>query len=194
MNKDSFPKTVRGYYWLCLRKFPWFIGTVFMCTVLGNTLEMIFGPLISKWIVEVFENAADKNIGDVVNLLCLIVGMLLFVPLLNTFKRYLIGVFQQKFNRYKLYLIYKRVYENDIPFFLDKSSGQIMSDCQAAYDSLHSVTDEFWGKIIGIVIGFTLVVGSMFAMDIWFVVIFGMYCQFCNILYLLPSSIPTISF
>ncbi len=170
MKKDSFPKTVRGYYWLCLRKFPWFIGTVFACTVIGHALEMVFSPLITKWMVEIFENAVDKNFGDIIHLLCLMIVMISGVPLLNTFSRYLIGAYQQKFNRYKLYLIYKRVYENDISFFLDKSSGQIMSDCQAAYDNLHSLTDGFFGKMIGILLGFALIIGSMFTMNIWFVI------------------------
>ena len=126
MNKDSFPKTVRGFYWLCLKTSPWYVGALFVCTVLGNVLEMMFEPLISKWMVEIFEKAADKNFDDIVSLMCLMVGMLLAIPLLNVFNNYLIGIRQQKFNRKKLYLLYKRVYENDISFFLDKSSGQIM--------------------------------------------------------------------
>lgn len=175
MNKDSFPKTVRGFYWLCLKTSPWYVGAVFVCTVLGNTLEMMFGPLISKWMVEIFENAADKNIADIVNLLCLMVGMLLAIPLLNAFNNYLIGIRQQKFNREKLYLLYKRVYENDISFFLDKSSGQIMRHSQQVSGRLHSLTDDFWGKMIGTILGFALIVGSMFVMNIWFVIILFIY-------------------
>ncbi len=175
MKKDNFPKTVRGYYWLCLRKFPWFIGTVFACSVVGRMLEMLFTPLINKWIVEIFENAIDKNFGDIIQLLCFMIGMLLTPPLLNTLNDYLIGVYLQKFNRYKLYLLYKRVYENDISFFLDKSSGQIMSDCQAAYDNIHNITYDFWAKMIGTVLGFALIVGSMFTMNIWFVIALFVY-------------------
>ena len=175
MKKDYFPKTVRGYYWLCLRKFPWFIGTVFACDIVGRALEMLFNPLINKWIVEIFENAIDKNFSDIIQLLFFMIGMLLMIPLLNTLRDVLIGVYQQKFNRYKLYLIYKRVYENDMSFFLDKSSGQIMSDCQASYDKIHSITDGFWARMIGTVLGFALIVGSMFTMNIWFVITLFVY-------------------
>ena len=175
MKKDSFPKTVRGFYWLCLRTSPWYVGSCFIYTLLANTLDMVFSPLISKWMIQIFENAATKNLENITHLLFLIAAMLITPPLLNALDNFSIGLNQQKFNRQKLYLLYKRIYENDISFFLDKSSGQIMTNSQLVSGRLHSLTDDFWGKILGIILGFVFIVGSMFAMNIWFVVILLAY-------------------
>lgn len=175
MNKDSFPKTVRGFYWLVLSKFKWFIGIYFVIFVIKYALDMVFNPLVSKWMVQIFENAADKNFSDIINLLYLILGTLLATPLLSLIHNILIGHLQQKFNRYKLYVLYKRIYENDISFFMDKASGQVMTNSQTISGRIHDIMDDFWGKMIGTLLGFSLIIGSMFAMNIWFVIVLFVY-------------------
>ncbi|MBQ7409307.1 MAG: hypothetical protein IJV03_01960, partial [Alphaproteobacteria bacterium] len=56
---SEFPKTVRGFYWLVIKKFPFSVGIVFLCGVSGYMLNMLFQPLSSKWLVEIFENAIN---------------------------------------------------------------------------------------------------------------------------------------
>ena len=57
----SFPETLRGFYWLVIKKFPVYFGVIFFCGVLGKTLNMIFEPLVLKWMSQIFENTASFN-------------------------------------------------------------------------------------------------------------------------------------
>ena len=175
MNKNMFPKTVWGFYWLVIKKFPVYYGVIFVCGILSNVMSMIFDPLASKWTMQIFENALDTSWASVLYLFLLLGGMFLFNMGLNLLRSILRGRKQQIFNRYKLYLLYKRVYENDMSFFLDKPSGQIMSQSQEVSMQMERLTQEFWTEIIGCVLGFLFIVGSMFAMNVWFVVLLMSY-------------------
>ena len=175
MNKNPFPKTVWGCYWLVIKKFPVYYGVIFVCGILNNVMSMIFDPLASKWTMQIFENALDTSWASVLYIFLLLGGMFLFTLSLNLLRSILRGRKQQIFNRYKLYLLYKRVYENDMSFFLDKPSGQIMSQSQEVSVQMERLTQEFWTEIIGCALGFLFIVGSMFAMNVWFVVLLMSY-------------------
>ena len=70
MRQDNFPKTLRGFYWLIIKKFPFYFGTVFICTVLAHAINMIFNPLMMKWTSKVFEKAATANYDTIFKLIC----------------------------------------------------------------------------------------------------------------------------
>lgn len=175
MQEDKFPKTVRGFYWLVIKKFPFAMGTIFLCRLLGNTFDMLVRPLTSKWMIEIFQNAAHSDFSAVLGLIIMLAGFYSIV-ILGTFIESLIsGHINQVFNRYKLYVLYKRIYSNDIAFFLDRPSGQIISQASAVSMKLHALMDGFWGRFLGIALGFILIVGTMFAMNIWFVIVLMSY-------------------
>jgi len=175
MKKDSFPKTVKGFYWLVIKKFPFYFGTIFTIGVIGNLFNMIFDPLASKWMMQVYENAANTDWHTVFVLFAMLAGMYCFTMFLNMFGSILKGNKQQIFNRYKLYLLYKRVYANDISFFIDQPSAQIASQTVEVSGRLNFMMEEFFSQIIGTVLGFLFIVGSLFTMNIWFVVILLVY-------------------
>lgn len=172
---SEFPKTVRGFYWLVIKKFPFSVGIVFLCGVFGYMLNMLFQPLSSKWLVEIFENAINLQFRDVGVLVLLLLLMYSYGIVLNLIENVIRGKREQIFNRYKLYVLYKRIYENDMAFFLDKPSGQIISQSAAVNSKIHNLMDGFWAKFVGVFSGFLLIVGSLWKMNIWFVVILLSY-------------------
>jgi ATP-binding cassette subfamily B protein len=172
---SEFPKTVRGFYWLVIKKFPFSVGIVFLCGVFGYMLNMLFQPLSSKWVVEIFENAINLQFRDVGVLVLLLLLMYSYGIVLNLIENVIRGKREQIFNRYKLYVLYKRIYENDMAFFLDKPSGQIISQSAAVNSKIHNLMDGFWAKFVGVFSGFLLIVGSLWKMNIWFVVILLSY-------------------
>ncbi|MCQ2581536.1 MAG: ABC transporter ATP-binding protein/permease [Alphaproteobacteria bacterium] len=171
----DFPKTVRGFYWLVIKKFPFYFGTIFTIGIVGNVFNMIFEPLSSKWMMQIFENAFNTDWLTVLKLFALLGGMYFFTVFLNMFSSILHGHKQQIFNRYKLYLLYKRIYSNDIAFFIDTPSGQIVSQSQEISMRLDFLMDTFWTELIGSIIGFLFIIGSMFTMNIWLVVLLLSY-------------------
>ena len=74
-----------------------------------------------------------------------------------------------------MYLLFKRIYANDISFFIDNPSGQIISQAQEISMRLNYLMDEFWEILIGTALGFLFIVGAMFTMNVWFVVILLSY-------------------
>ena len=176
--KYDFPKTVKGVYWLVIKKFPIYFGAIFLCGILGNVLNMVFDPLAMKWITQIFENAVSADWANVVNLFILLAIMYFIPVMLNAARDILHRAYQQHFNRYKLYLLYKRVYENDISFFIDFPAGEISSQVMEISGRLNELMETFWVDIIGTVIGFVFIVGAMFSMNIWFVVILLVYGAF----------------
>ena len=81
----NFPKTLFGFYWLVIKKLPWFFGTLFVCGTLTHVLQMVFGPLTSKWMIEIFESTANTNWNHVIGIFTLLAGMYFFVIFLNFF-------------------------------------------------------------------------------------------------------------
>lgn len=132
---------------------------------------MLFGPLTSKWMMQIFENAATIEIQQVVMYVLLIVGMYFTLPVLDFVDSFLIGRYQMSLNQYKQYLLYGFTYENDIPFFIDNPSGSVVSYLQRVSGSFGPLTNRFLVQFIGTVIGFLIVAGTMGAMNYWFVVL-----------------------
>lgn len=175
MERDNFPKTVRGFYLLVIKKFPWYFGTLLCVGILGNLLGMVFGPLTSKWMMQIFENAVDTDWTTVFRVF-IYIAIIYIIPLvLNLIGSIAHGIRQQMFNRYKLYLLYKRIYDNDISFFIDNPAGQINSQATIVSSRLNELMERFYAKIIGNVIGFVFLVGAMAVMNVWLVAMLGGY-------------------
>ena len=175
MDKTLSHKSLRGFYWQVIKKFPIFFGVIFLCGVLGKVLHIIFGPLTSKWMIQIFENANTTNWEYVFNTFIILALMYFSTLILDFVSSWVVGRYQQIFNRYKLYLLYKRIYANDISFFIETPSGQIASQTQEISARLNYLMEEFWVALIGTIIGFLLIVGAMFSMNVWFVVILVSY-------------------
>ena len=136
MKQDNFPKTLRGFYWLVIKKFPFYFGVTFVCGILANIFQMIFDPLIMKWITQVFENAVSANYHLVYKLIVFLICIWSASMILGLVTSFMNGHRMQIFNRYKLYLLYKRIYANDISFFIDYPNGP---NCISGFRGFRSV-------------------------------------------------------
>lgn len=175
MHKDKFPKTFYGFYWLVVKKFPVYFGMLFACGIIINVLGMVYGPLTSKWMMQLFENAISTDWHSAMWVLFCLCGMYFINVILSFITSLLRGRKQMIFNQYKLFLLYKRVYANDINFFIDHPSGQTTGFVREVSGSLNEFMERIWVELIGTIAGFCVVVGMMFSMNYWFVVILGGY-------------------
>ena len=175
MNKTSFPKTVAGFYWLVMKKFPWYFGTIFSMDVLSTVMSMIVAPLTTKWMLQIFENAISANWITIITLFIYIATVLLSGLIISLIRSITQGHKQQIFNRYKLYVLYKRIYDNDISFFMDRPGGRILSDAGTVSENVRNLTIQFYGKIIGVVLGFLFLISSMAMINMWFLCILFVY-------------------
>ena len=171
MNKNYFPKTFYGFYWLCIKHFPWYFGTIFITGILVNIIGMVFGPLTAKWMMSIFENATTIEFSQVLMFVLFLAGMYFISPILSAIDSFLTGRYQMRFNQYKHYLLYGFAYENDIPFFIDCPSGAVVSYLQRVSGGFGPLTNRFLVQFIGTVIGFLIVAGTMGMMNYWFVVL-----------------------
>ena len=118
--------------------------------------------------MQIFENAATADYTMIIPIFAYMIALYAFDIIINASMSIIKGRKQIIFNRYKTYLLYKRIYDNDISFFIDRPGGRILSDSQRVSGEIMSLTEKFWGKIIGSFLGFLALVGSMAALNIWF--------------------------
>jgi ATP-binding cassette subfamily B protein len=170
MNADSFPKTYKGFYWLIIKKFPWYFGTIFCIEIIGTVMSMVFSPLTSKWMMQIFENAVSADWAMIIPVFMYMVILYGFDMIIQVARSIIFGRKQQIFNRYKIYVLYKRIYDNDISFFIDRPGGRILSDAQRVSGELNTLTNAFYSKMLGSALGFLFLVGSMATMNIWLLV------------------------
>ena len=175
MQQDTFPKTYKGFYWLIIKHFPWYFGITFSLDIISTIMGMIVFPLTSKWMMEIFENAVSADWTMIATLFIYITALYAFdltAPVIRSIMR---GRMQQILNRYKLYVLYKRIYDNDISFFIDRPGGRILNDATRVSEEIHNLTNTFYSKMLGIVLGFIFLVGSMAIINIWFLTILLVY-------------------
>ena len=174
MREDSFPKTVRGFYWLVIKKYPVYFGILFATGLCLFTLSMVFNPLLMKWMTELFENALSYDWHKAITLAILMLGIWSFNIVLDIVRSYL-GQRRFLFDRYQEYILYKRIYANDTLFFISRPSGQIISQVGEVYGQTRFLMEGFWTKLIGTCLGFLFIMGALFTMNVWFVVVLGSY-------------------
>lgn len=168
---EKFPKTLNGFYWAVIKKFPWFIGSMFFLTVFLDAFGLFYGPLVSKWMFYIFENALTIEVGYALQILMAVIGLYMVTNICTAILSFLSGKYQMLVNRYKMFLLYGRLYHNDTNFFVDNSAGYVLKLGQEITGNFASLTWEFWASLLGVIIGFFAVVGVLFSINIWLVVI-----------------------
>ncbi len=175
MQQDKFPKTYQGFYWLVIKHFPWYFGSLFFIGITITIFQMVFGPLTSKWMMQIFENAASTNWALIGQIFLYMAALYAFDILIQFIRSIIRERKQQIFNRYKIYILYKRIYENDISFFIDRPAGRIGSDAQAVSGNLNELTEVFYSHILGAVLGFVFLIGTMATINVWLLAGLGIY-------------------
>ena len=167
----TFPKTVRGFYWLIVKKFPLYFGTLFLGGILMSLLGMLVRPLTNKMVFSIFDAENLYNIEYVFY----IVGGVLCVYLVETLAQVVQSVarghYEQQVNAYKNMLLTKRIFQNDGQYFIDNPSGQLLSWCEDVSGRQYAMTAKFWSDIIGVTLGFVAIVGIMLRVNIWILLV-----------------------
>lgn len=172
INIDNFPKTYRGFYWLVIKKFPWYFGISALVGILMYASNIWLDPYVTKWQIKFFEYAL-QNPGwhYVYKIFGLIVGYYMFMFCLDFTRRYMNAKVRPAAFRYRSSLLFYRIYANDMPFFIDRNSGSIISDARTVYEHVMPLTLDFWPELIGNVVGFILLLISLFVINWHFLAI-----------------------
>lgn len=120
--------------------------------------------------MQIFENAVSADWVAIIPVFMYMVSLYCFDIIIHMVRSIIYGHNQQYFNRYKIYVLYKRIYDNDISFFIDRPGGRILSDAQRVSGELNTLTNAFYSKILGSALGFLFLVGAMAAMNVWLLI------------------------
>ncbi|MBO7643324.1 MAG: ABC transporter ATP-binding protein [Alphaproteobacteria bacterium] len=167
----EFPKTVKGFYWLIVKKFPLFFGAMFLAVVLGSLGEMVVRPITTKMVFSIFDG---NNIQDMHYILSIVLGVLClyfaetFIGLVRSVAS---GRYVQHVHAYKHMLLTKRIFQNDGQYFIDNPSGQLLSWSRDVANRQFDLTYRFWAQVVGVVLGFVTILGIMMRINIWILLV-----------------------
>lgn len=158
------PKTVFGFYWSVVRRFPLFYSIVGCAFILAFMLNNTIFPYINKWAVQIFESASH---GLWNNKMLWIAGIYLTMFIIGTIRQYMNLHWRPIINRYTSFILYKRVYKNDTDFFISRPAGQITSQIGIVGENLNKMTLEFYTDVINYTVSMlVLSIGILFE-NIW---------------------------
>lgn len=158
------PKTVFGFYWSVVRRFPLFYSIVGCAFILSFMLNNTIFPYINKWAVQIFESASH---GLWNNKMLWIAGIYLTMFIIGTIRQYMNLHWRPIINRYTSFILYKRVYKNDTDFFISRPAGQITSQIGIVGENLNKMTLEFYTDVINYTVSMlVLSIGILFE-NIW---------------------------
>lgn len=172
---DAFPKTWYGFYWLVIKHFPWFLGAMFLFAVLDNITILAIEPYVSKWQLNILENTINTDWPQFyyfLGLICLYYVWLLTIQIIPRFLR---GIYSRKLHRYLNFLLYYRVYNNDISFFIDTPPATINQYTGKLSNSFEVLTIDFWGDVVGTTLGLITVCIAMTILNWRFLVVVIIY-------------------
>ena len=167
----TFPKTVKGFYWLIVKKFPLFFGTMFLSVVLSSLGEMVIRPITTKIVFSVFDGDNVQNIKYityvVIGVLCLSFAETFTVVVRSVVS----GRYVQSVHAYKHMLLTKRIFQNDGQYFIDNPSGQLLSWSRDISNKQFALTYQFWAQVVGVGLGFITILGIMLRINIWILLV-----------------------
>ena len=167
----GFPASLFGLYWRVICVFPFYFWGLFMLRTLRQFVAMVSGSLISMWTFGLFENVATITNTSVSVTLLLIFSVAMsadFIYMLETFV-FCKGI--EPSNKYRHSMMYDRLLKNDVQYFVDNPSGQMIMQIQTVHGGSMALTVDFWSEIVGGIIGFLFVVGYIINLNIWMAVI-----------------------
>ena len=167
----TFPKTVRGFYWLIVKKFPLYFGTLFLGGILMSLLGMLVRPLTNKMVFSIFDAENLYNIEYVLYIVGGVLCLYLVETLAQVVQSVARGHYEQQVNAYKNMLLTKRIFQNDGQYFIDNPSGQLLAWSEDVSGRQYAMTAKFWSDIIGVTLGFVAIVGIMLRVNIWILLV-----------------------
>ncbi|MBR4475323.1 MAG: ABC transporter ATP-binding protein [Alphaproteobacteria bacterium] len=163
----TFPKTVKGFYWLIVKKFPLFFGTMFIGGILMRVARLVVFPLTNKFIFSIFDGNNIHNIRYVVYIILGVICLYLAEDFLTIVRSVVSGYYTERIMAYKNMLLTQRIFQNDGQYFIDNPSGQLLSWTRDVSQYQFQMTYQFWSNIIGVGLGFLAIVGIMLKINVW---------------------------
>ncbi|MBP5707482.1 MAG: ABC transporter ATP-binding protein [Alphaproteobacteria bacterium] len=167
----TFPKTVRGFYWIIVKKFPLFFGTMFLTGVLTSLAQMIIKPITTKIVFSIFDGNNVQNVNYIVLVMLGILFLYFTETLIGTVRSVSSGRYYQQVMAYKHMLLTKRVFQNDGQYFIDNPSGQLLSWTRDVSMKQIPMTYQFWSNVVGVGLGFITILGIMMRINIWILLV-----------------------
>ncbi len=167
----DFPKTLSKFYWSIIKKFPAFFVGLFIISVCVQIVNYSIFPFMNKWMFQIFENAFLYDFSDVMQLIMLMVMIYVIDMTLAISESIIKGRRQPIITRDAGIQLYKRVYSNDVDFFINRPAGQISNKVNEVQKNLFPTTLNFWSKIVGVALSFMLLASVLFKMNIWMAMI-----------------------
>lgn len=157
-----FPKTISGFYWSVIRKFPlFFIGNFIL--ILGiYFIDNVTFPFTAKWSLEIFQGFAD---GVIIQKLYWIIGIYVGILVVGPVRRWMRTHWEPIISRYTKHILLRRVYENDVGFFVNQPAGQTLTQIQVISNNLLSLTLDFYANLTKYSFGVVIVAGAALGID-----------------------------
>ncbi len=160
----DFPKTLFGFYWSVIRRFPLAYATVGIVTIVSYVLNNIMFPYTNKWAVQIFESAAQGVWNEK---LLWIAGLYSVLFLVDSVWQYMEQYWGPIVRRYSSFVLYKRVYKNDTDFFVSRPAGQITSYMGTINGNLDKLTLEFYSDVAKYVLGMVVLSVGVLFQNVW---------------------------
>ena len=170
-NKKAFPTTLWGFYWLMIKRFPFYFGSLFTLRTSRLFISMITGSLISMWTFGLFENVANINLSGLIMTLVMIWSVSAAPDVLYLIESFILGYRREVVNRFRHSVMYDRLLKNDVQYFIDNPSGRMVTQMQTINTGMQTLTVAFWSEIAGVILGFLFVAGYVFKLSIWLAII-----------------------
>lgn len=163
----NFPKTLRAFYWSVIKMFPIYFTSLFILTIVLEVFSNVLNPLINKWVFSIFEGAIGADFSQVQQFLLFIVIASIAILVTNLIISVIRGRYAARVRVCLQQSLYRRVYENDTDYFINKPAGQIANKVGEVQRNFTPVTLDFWGDIVSFVLSFILISGMLFQINIW---------------------------
>lgn len=163
----DFPKTLNKFYWSIIKKFPVYFITMFILSIATYTLDSTMFPYANKWAFQIFEMTDPSYYSGAIKLITLFAVYYFTVWFVGLISDIIEGRIRPSIMRYTNNQLYKRVYNNDTDFFINRPAGQIANKVGEVQNNLMSMTLDFWTDLISIGLALLLISGTLFAMNVW---------------------------
>lgn len=116
---------------------------VFFVIIAKYFLDVVAYPWTNKWVVEIYESATQGLISEKIWWIIMIYAGLFVV---GSIGQYLTQYYRPLITRYTEFLFFKRVYKNDVDFFISRPAGQITKQLSTMSGNLEYLTLDFWTR------------------------------------------------
>ena len=161
-NTNFFSESLGGFYWSVIRVFPFYFAGLFVLMLLRYLVDNVTFPYTSKWAIQIFESAST---GVMSYKIWWVLAVYVAIFVTGSILQYVQLRFRPIVARYTNYVLYRRVYQNDVDFFITHPAGQITNHLSTIAGKLEAITLQFWANVVKVVLGILILSASVMVLD-----------------------------